>query len=1261
MNCSDNGWKYTFSELLKLGIEPSTLLTWGISIEQANSYAVCINKSSENDSKNQFICNCTNSSIFGKYCEYQFYTGTSFKETIFQQFNHKEKHPSESQYQEKRTCYTSFECDSGLMCLDWRQVCDGIQDCMRGVDEENCHKLEFNECDENEYRCSNGMCIPEEYFLDGEPDCMDGTDEKFSNRRNNVVPGHFLYCPYHPNVYCDERSCLKYQYSCGDGQCLKDEWNRLQSTFYSNVTGTCYMYRNMNYICGELGHLWSNDGGFCRIFRKENRLNMTTKDQQCQYLVTCALGKGMPGGCPCGVGYRERNCSDRIIQTCTQTIMYPQQKVFQPFIFRIYLRDRDWSSENKKADYLFLNGSIKCYGYEIYTTGVTVALTADNRMNPLFAESIFCKLSNNTIRNYSSNASKYDLYCWNNSKTYSNNLPYPVSHDFTCKDQCFSKYRVRDGNRDCFSSSEEGSSILGSCSSIQRYRFQCSHQEHSCLIIDKIGDDIQQCSNNYDENLWGGNTKLLFEACHDRYDYSCMRLRSYVEMSSKPTKTAENTGIPFLRLPFRQYCNSFLDSVTKDDELSVLCQDWSCWKNWFRCTTGQCILREWVCDGEWDCNDGSDEQKIFTIKEFDDHNSEVWNLTQAKKKCNGQYPIKGKHPFSNWCNVQTEYPCLLANVSDPLDFILNRPCISLENIGDGHADCIGHQDEKNIQQCNKDDNHTIGANYYCSTKQNCVMQDNLCATTNQCPNSGIDSVCFYKQKEEHSSECNGANDFRCYGGECKRNARCNYGTDCPDGEDEYWCYVNRDLLDSYRRRKRDGLRPSVRLPSYPVDGTGKSNVTSVSTKIIDSNLLIENRVERGKPVDLKNLSFVCQRGVAIEKNSETICLCPPSYAGENCEFSADRLTIITHLNLTGTTYYGMSSTQYITAKVLTTFWYADRLIVDHHIFHVIPQMETAESYVKRKFYLLYPRTLEFIREKRFNRNNTQNYTVQFEAYIVRNDSSITVVGIWNYPIYFDFLPSYRLSKILRFPTNQYPCFSNLCGAHGTCHRFLNDLNSYYCYCDSGYYGKLCGLYDNRSTICSSHSIARPYHRGIVHGEDTGPLCLCLLNYYGSTCHLFVDPCLHHQCENGATCYPAYEPNDIAAYQCACSHLFYGDRCQYLRPHAQVDFVENIENINEPLVTSVFYCDLGLSKDDIIIVRQEVYSSQPAELDYLHDDKYLPALGILKSYDENFFSEHRPTYYLLYSQEDTVTLNINISLTAKTRCPHTKEMLDVIFQ
>jgi hypothetical protein len=39
---------------------------------------------------------------------------------------------------------------------------------MNGLDEENCDLLEFNECENDEYRCVDGMCIAEEYWLDGE-------------------------------------------------------------------------------------------------------------------------------------------------------------------------------------------------------------------------------------------------------------------------------------------------------------------------------------------------------------------------------------------------------------------------------------------------------------------------------------------------------------------------------------------------------------------------------------------------------------------------------------------------------------------------------------------------------------------------------------------------------------------------------------------------------------------------------------------------------------------------------------------------------------------------------------------------------------------------------------------------------------------------------------------------------------------------------------------------------------------------------------
>jgi hypothetical protein len=43
----------------------------------------------------------------------------------------------------------------------------GAQNCMDGLDEENCDEIEMNECANNEFRCRNGLCIPEEYWLDG--------------------------------------------------------------------------------------------------------------------------------------------------------------------------------------------------------------------------------------------------------------------------------------------------------------------------------------------------------------------------------------------------------------------------------------------------------------------------------------------------------------------------------------------------------------------------------------------------------------------------------------------------------------------------------------------------------------------------------------------------------------------------------------------------------------------------------------------------------------------------------------------------------------------------------------------------------------------------------------------------------------------------------------------------------------------------------------------------------------------------------------
>jgi hypothetical protein len=88
----------------------------------------------------------------------------------------------------------------------------GKQQCMDGLDEDSCETLEFNECEDDEYRCANGMCIPEEYWLDGDYDCMDFTDEI------DMIVSTGSDCFDMPSFICDEHCCPYNQWSCGNGK-----------------------------------------------------------------------------------------------------------------------------------------------------------------------------------------------------------------------------------------------------------------------------------------------------------------------------------------------------------------------------------------------------------------------------------------------------------------------------------------------------------------------------------------------------------------------------------------------------------------------------------------------------------------------------------------------------------------------------------------------------------------------------------------------------------------------------------------------------------------------------------------------------------------------------------------------------------------------------------------------------------------------------------------------------------------------------------
>ena len=156
-----------FRDLLRDNISPHDILRWSSSIETVDNYARVFSNRSATFRTTDFLCHCIRPESFGKYCEYELMFGSlSFDDSIINQFLMK-RHILENQRWATIVCYDTLSCDFGSLCLDWRNICDGEQQCMDGLDEENCDKLEFNECEENEYRCSNGMCIDDIYFLDG--------------------------------------------------------------------------------------------------------------------------------------------------------------------------------------------------------------------------------------------------------------------------------------------------------------------------------------------------------------------------------------------------------------------------------------------------------------------------------------------------------------------------------------------------------------------------------------------------------------------------------------------------------------------------------------------------------------------------------------------------------------------------------------------------------------------------------------------------------------------------------------------------------------------------------------------------------------------------------------------------------------------------------------------------------------------------------------------------------------------------------------
>ncbi|XP_033746428.1 very low-density lipoprotein receptor-like isoform X2 [Pecten maximus] len=111
-------------------------------------------------------------------------------------------------------------CKTSRKCLPIKWLCDGDRDCDDGSDELNCKYVTSTPCYPNQFPCdsSRQRCILRSWVCDGENDCENGADERNCTKEVTCSESQFK---------CDSKTCINVAKKC-DG--LKDCFNGRDET-----------------------------------------------------------------------------------------------------------------------------------------------------------------------------------------------------------------------------------------------------------------------------------------------------------------------------------------------------------------------------------------------------------------------------------------------------------------------------------------------------------------------------------------------------------------------------------------------------------------------------------------------------------------------------------------------------------------------------------------------------------------------------------------------------------------------------------------------------------------------------------------------------------------------------------------------------------------------------------------------------------------------------------------------------------------------
>ncbi|CAF0870661.1 unnamed protein product [Didymodactylos carnosus] len=555
-NCYD-GTPYSFKDLKQRDIQSDQLFDWYASIDVIEQYQSYIDSRSNYDGETTF-CNCSGRA-FGQFCEYSFILEntnpkvTSLSSLLLMTYRYK---INTYKYLDKlnkiinATCYQ--QCPdminkTKVKCLDWREVCDGKIDCWDAIDESSmCFELERNHCNnELEYRCRMGTCISKSFAFDIYPDCMDDSDEVDTG----PVARSYYGCILLSTIECEEHFCGRAQFSCNDGQCLRNYFQYFDTNFDNSP---CFNLHDESF--------WTD------MFYLNNLTRVNNDD--CLLYTMCKFGFHRI--------HKNVECVEPLINEDAYLIKCYSRLVKLPTYNFFAYPSVQFLYNITNATFLSVIPDYICYD-EIVCNG---------KFQPnMYINGLSCNEYH--YFNMSKNSSSWGSLFNNMQNLFSIcssflRTDYDVAELFSCSTAnnftCISKERLLDGYVDCYNGIDENVNVdgLNVCNMSLSSRFQCKTIANQCIPRIFVKNGKYECVDGSDE-------KDMI-SCTSDDEQGCDWLRDGdLKVTSK-----------YL---FGRLCDRFIDIIEDNNGMTdeTDCDYWSCHTTYTN------------CDKRWNCPNAVDE------------------------------------------------------------------------------------------------------------------------------------------------------------------------------------------------------------------------------------------------------------------------------------------------------------------------------------------------------------------------------------------------------------------------------------------------------------------------------------------------------------------------------------------------------------------------------------------------------------------------------------------------------------------------------